>query len=66
MKQEEFFKIITAKMFFTVYCKDVKNWSHKRRGIDGNGKPIDFSESDKLAMQEAAKVLGGKLSKVKF
>ena len=40
-------RYIVAKYFFFAYCPSVSNYSHKLRGKDGNGKPIDFSVSDK-------------------
>ena len=47
---KDFFSIIPASRFFKVYAPKVMNWKHKRRGIDGNGKPITFSETDYAQM----------------
>jgi hypothetical protein len=47
---KEILKYISAKNFFEDYCKLVKNYKHKMRGKDGNGKPIDFTEEDKKAI----------------
>jgi len=44
---KEILKYISAKHFFADYATGVKNFTHKMRGTDGNGKPIDFSEDDK-------------------
>lgn len=37
---------ISAKVFFAEYAPNVSNYTHKMRGIDGNGKPIDFTDED--------------------
>jgi hypothetical protein len=44
--KEDIFKKIPASVFFPEYAPGVKNYNHKRRGVDGNGKPIDFSKDD--------------------
>lgn len=66
MEAQEFFKIIVEKHFFTDYCPTVTNWIHKKRGTDGNKRPIEFSPEDKKAMKEAAKQLAKDIAKVKF
>lgn len=52
---KEILKYISAKHFFTDYAKSVKNFTHKMRGTDGNGKPISFSEEDKKAIATGLK-----------
>ena len=44
---KEILKYISAKHFFADYSKEVKNFTHKMRGVDGNGKAIEFSDEDK-------------------
>ncbi|MBP8995030.1 MAG: hypothetical protein KBG30_14635 [Bacteroidales bacterium] len=44
---KEILKYISAKHFFADYAKEVKNFTHKMRGVDGNGKAIEFSDEDK-------------------
>lgn len=66
MNEEEFFKLIPARQFFQKYAPTVRNYAHKRRGIDGNGKLITYSPEDKAAMKAAAKRLAEDLKKVKF
>lgn len=44
---KEVLKYISAKHFFADYCGEVKNFTHKMRGKDGNGDPIEFSADDK-------------------
>lgn len=51
------FKYIVAKYFFQDYAPTVKQYKHKMRGIDGNKKPIEFSEADKAAIQKGLKQL---------
>ena len=64
--KNEFFSIIPAARFFKVYAPKVMNWKHKRRGIDGNGKPIAFSESDLLQMKSGKSKLLEDLKKSKL
>lgn len=52
---KEILKYLSAKYFFTDYAKSVKNFTHKMRGTDGNGKPIDFSEEDKKIISAGIK-----------
>ena len=47
---KEILKYVSAKYFFTDYAKTVKNFTHKMRGVDGNGKPITFTVDDKKAI----------------
>lgn len=44
---KETLKYISAKYFFADYANDVKNFTHKMRGRDGNNNPIEFSADDK-------------------
>ena len=47
---KEILKYISAKYFFPDYASSVKNYTHKMRGVDGNGKPIEFTEEDEKAI----------------
>jgi hypothetical protein len=60
---KDFFKYISAKHFFTDYCNEVKNFTHKMRGVDGNQKPIDFTDADKKEIKAAFKKLSSDLLK---
>jgi hypothetical protein len=66
LTRKEFFTLVPACQFFNKYCPEVRNYTHKMRGIDGNGKPIDFSESDKAIMKDAAQRLANDLYRMKF
>lgn len=66
MTKDQFFKIVKAYNFFETYCPGVKNFTHKLRGVDGNKKPIDFTDEDKEMMKKAAAKLGAKFSDIKF
>lgn len=54
-----FNKHIVGKHFFPKYAPQVRNWKHKSRGIDGNKKPITFSDEDlasiKIGIEKMAK-----------
>lgn len=52
---KEILKYLSAKNFFADYAKDVKNFTHKMRGTDGNGKPIDFTDDDKKIIASGLK-----------
>lgn len=60
---KEILKYLSAKNFFTDYAKSVKNYKHKMRGVDGNQKPIDFTDSDKKEIKAAFKKLSSDLLK---
>ena len=66
MTEDQFFKIVVSKRFFEDHCKDIANWQHKRRKIDGNKKPIDFTEVEKERIEEAAKALAKELGKLRM
>lgn len=66
MTKEEFFKVVPARQFFTQYAPQVKRYYHKLRGIDGNGKPLDFSAEDRKVMKAAVMKLAKELQDVKF
>jgi hypothetical protein len=66
MEAQEFFKIVPAKRFFTKYCTQVTNWTHKSRGYDGNKRPIEFSPEDIKAMKIAAKKVAKDIANVDF
>ena len=57
MTHKQLFKIIPAKQFFTKFCPDVRNFYHKSRGTDGNGKPITFSAQDNVLIHNGVKKL---------
>lgn len=52
---ERDFKIHISEAFFADYAKDVRNFTHKMRGVDGNGKAIDFSDEDKKLIASGLK-----------
>lgn len=62
---KEILKYISAKHFFADYASSVKNFTHKMRGTDGNGKPIEFTAEDKkliaAGLKEMTKDIAGKL-----
>jgi hypothetical protein len=66
LTQKGFFKLVPAAQFFNNYCPEVTNYYHKLRGVDGNGKPISFTENDKRIMKEAAQRLANDLFKINF
>lgn len=66
MEAQEFFKIIVEKHFFVDYCPTVTNWIHKKRGTDGNKRPIQFTPKDIKAMKAAAKKLAKDIANVQF
>jgi hypothetical protein len=49
----KYFGEINATAFFSKYLPNVKNVKHKMRGIDGNGNPIDFSDTEKKEILKA-------------
>lgn len=51
------FDFIKAANFFPNYAPQVRNWKHKLRGVDGNKKPITFSEDDRKQIKQGAKKL---------
>ena len=66
MNNEEFFKLIPARQFFTKYAPTVKRYYHKTRGIDGNKQPITWTKQDLEDMQAGVKRLSNDLKKFKF
>jgi hypothetical protein len=63
MTHKQLFKIIPAKQFFTKFCPDVRNYYHKSRGTDGNGKPITFSDQDNIQIKKGIERLSNWLTK---
>lgn len=59
------FKYLSAKYFFKDYASGVRNFTHKMRGVDGNGKPIEFSKEDvkeiKYGLQKMTKDVSRRL-----
>lgn len=49
------FELVKASKFFERYATGVSNYKHKLRGIDGNGKPIEFSKDDKKVIVKGLK-----------
>jgi hypothetical protein len=54
LKPNDILTGINAAFFFPCYTK-VKNFKHKLRGVDGNGKQIDFSADEKKEIIEGVK-----------
>ena len=54
---KQVFRFISAKNFFPEYAPGVTNFTHKNRGIDGNGKEIAFTPDDKKAIKSGIKKL---------
>ena len=54
---KQIFKYISASNFFPEYAPEVKNYTHKNRGVDGNGKEIEFSPDDKKAIKKGIRNL---------
>jgi hypothetical protein len=52
---KEILKYIVVKNFFADYCSEVKNFTHKMRKVDGNGKPTDFTAQDKKLIASGLK-----------
>ena len=52
---KEILKYVSAKHFFADYAFEVKNFTHKMRGKDGNGQPIEFSADDKKLIASGLK-----------
>lgn len=46
-KTKDLFKYIKANQFFKYYAPEVNNFKHKIRGISGNRKKLNFSNTDK-------------------
>lgn len=55
------FQYIAAKYFFPDYAPEVKNYTHKMRGLDGNGKEIEFTAEDKKAVKAGIKKMAKEL-----
>ncbi len=60
---KEILKYLSAKHFFADYAKQVKNFTHKMRGVDGNGKPIEFTGEDKKEIKAGIKQMAANISK---
>lgn len=46
-------EFLRLERFIHAYCPTISNVKHKLRGIDGNKKPIDFSEEEKALIEKA-------------
>ncbi len=60
---KDILKYLSAKHFFADYAIKVKNFTHKMRGTDGNGKPIAFSAEDKKEIKAGIKQMAAGISK---
>lgn len=45
------FKFIKANQFFPTYARLVRNYEQKLSGKDARGKPLDFTDQDKLVIK---------------
>lgn len=61
LKSRDVLNGINAAYFFPKFTK-VKNFKHKLRGIDGNGKPIDFSADEKNEIKKGVQSLADFIS----
>lgn len=52
---QEIFEIIKATKFFKQYAPKVQNVSHKLRGKNGRGNPVEFSDQDKTEIKKGLK-----------
>lgn len=66
MERNSFYEVIRSIKFFNKYCPGVTNWKHKKRGTDGNKRPISFSPEEKEMIKAAAAQLGKELQKLKL
>ncbi|MBS1641034.1 MAG: hypothetical protein JSR11_01030 [Bacteroidetes bacterium] len=51
LKTSDVLNGINASFFFPKFTT-IKNYKHKLRNVDGNGKPIDFSADEKKQIKE--------------
>jgi len=49
-------QFLKMEAFLKEYCPEVLNIKHKLRGIDGNKKPIAFTDDDKRAIKKGLKI----------
>lgn len=66
MTKEEFFTIVNVSRFFPKYAPGVKRFNHKRRGWDGNGKPISFTKEDKAEIKNGLEQMKKDFVKIKL
>jgi len=59
---KQIFQYISAKSFFQDYAPEVKNYTHKMRGVDGNGKEIEFTKDDKKAIRAGIRKMSKELA----
>lgn len=48
-------EFLRLERFIHAYCPTITNVKHKLRGIDGNKKPIEFSDAEKKLIEKALK-----------
>lgn len=63
VKTKEILSHLNAAKFFAAYLPHIKNYKHKMREIDGNKKPIDFSDEEKKQIIDAVKKFAKDVSK---
>lgn len=51
------FQFIKASSFFPKYAPNIKNYPHKLRGTDGNGKPITWTSEDRKEIRAGLKMM---------
>jgi hypothetical protein len=47
VKFKEVFRVVRVEPFFRKYASSIRNQPHKWRGVDGNGKPITYTDADR-------------------
>ena len=66
MTKKEFFRLVPARPFFLKYCSQITRFYQKSRGVDGNGKKIDFTPEEKQMIRAGIDKLCEDLKKVKL
>jgi hypothetical protein len=66
LSKDDFFELVPARQFFSRYAPNVKRFYQKMRGIDGNGKPIDFSPQDKEDIKAGIKLMSKDLKRARI
>lgn len=56
---------IKADSFFRDYLPHIKSYTHKMRGKNGRGNPVEFSEAEKKEIKAGLKKLFNDLTKTK-
>lgn len=66
MKFENLKQLVKVEKLLLKYCPDVTNVKHKLRGVDGNKKPITFTEQDKKAIAAGLAKFGKQIADISF